>query len=327
MSKNSDLQTLSSALADAVQTAGASLVTVDARPRLAASGVMYAAGKVLTASHVVYEDEISVTLPDGKELKAELLGRDMQSDLAVLKLAEALGSPAEKNDDPKVGQLALALGRPNNEGVQASLGIVSVVGGPVHLRRGNMLESYIRTDAVPYPGFSGGPLVDVEGRVLGINTSGIGLGASLTIPAKLAWQLAATIEEFGGVKRGYLGVRSQLVEISEENSKALKRQQATGLLIMGIEKDSPAANGGLIVGDIIVGFASHSVSDHDELLLQLNSGVVGKPSQIEILRGGQPQAVKVTIGEVQETYEDHSRHGHTRRGFSGHGRPGWRWGR
>jgi len=294
---NSDLQALSASLANAVQAAGVSLVTVNARPRFPASGVVTAPGLVLTASHVVQVDEIKVTLPDGEELAASLLGRDPHSDLALLKLSAAKGAAAQTKANPQVGQLALALGRPSPEGVQASLGIVSTIGGPLRSHHGGLLESYLRTDAIPYPGFSGGPLVDAEGKVLGINTSGLGMGASLTIPAKLAWNIAKAIEEHGGVKRGYLGIRSQLVEIA---GQPLKRQQATGLLVMSIEKDSPAAAAGLIVSDLIAGFAGQPVTDHDELLLQLNSGVVGKSLEVEILRGGKPLMVKVPCNIMQE---------------------------
>lgn len=323
MAINSDLQALSSALAAAVQSAGASVVTVDARPRFPASGVLTAPGLVLTASHAVQDDEIKVTLSDGEELSAELLGRDPNSDLALLKLSVQKGSAASTNENPLVGQLALALGRPTNEGVQASLGIVSAIGGPIRSHHGGLLENYLRTDAIPYPGFSGGPLVDAEGRVLGINTSGLGMGASLTIPAKLAWQLAKSIEDHGSVKRGYLGVRSQMVELDDEARKALKREQETGLLIMGVEKISPAAAAGLIMGDLIVGFAGQSVADHDELLLQLNSGMVGKAIDLEVLRGGKPQMVKVTIGEQEEPSEQHF-HGPFRGRRFGPRHWGWR---
>ncbi len=321
---DSGLKALSNSLADAVQTAGASIVTADARPRFPSSGVVTKTGFVLTASHTVQEDEIKVTLPEGDELSAELLGRDPHSDLALLKLSASKGTAALANENPQVGQLALALGRPSAEGLQASLGIVSAVGGPLRNHFGGLLEGYLRTDAIPYPGFSGGPLVDAEGRVLGINTSGLGMGASLTIPAKLAWKIAGAIEKDGGVKRGYLGIRSQLVELPAKGQSELKREQASGLLVMGVENDSPAAAGGLIVGDIIVGFSGQPVADHDELLIQLNSGVVGKAVDVELLRGGKPLAVKVTIAEQNEMPEEHRhgwRHGRGRR----FGR--WGWGR
>lgn len=322
METTDSLAALSKSLADAVQTAAASIVTVSARPRFPSSGVVTKPGFVLTASHTIQEDEIKATLAEGDELSAELLGRDPLSDLALLKISDRKGAAAATNENPQVGQLALALGRPGSEGLQASLGIVSAIGGPLRSPYGGLLESYLRTDAIPYPGFSGGPLVDVEGRVLGINTSGLGMGASLTIPAKLAWRIAVAIEEHGGVKRGYLGIRSQLVEIPAEGRAALKREQVSGLLVMGVEKDSPAAAAGLIVGDIIVGFAGQPVADHDELLVQLNSGVVGKAVDMELLRGGKPFVVNVTIAEQQEVSEERHgwRHGRGRRGP-------WRWGR
>jgi len=319
MATNSDLQALSSAMAAAVQSAGASVVTIDARQRYPASGVVIAPGLVLTASHVVQEDDIKVSLPDGEELSATLLGRDPNSDLALLKLSTLKGSAAATNENPQIGQLALALGRPTAEGVQASLGIVSSIGGPVRSHHGGLLDSYLRTDAIPYPGFSGGPLVDAEGSVLGINTSGLGMGASLTIPAKLAWKIAKSLEEHGSVKRGYLGVRSQLVELAEDARKALKREQESGLLIMSVEKSSPASAAGLIVGDVIVGFAGQLVTDHDELLLQLNSGVVNKSIDLEVLRGGKPESLKVTIGEQEEPAHEHRSHRHGRRQW------GWGW--
>lgn len=323
MSQNQELQAMSNSLAAAVETAGASVVTVDARQRMPASGVVYKPGLVLTASHVVQEDEIRVILPDGTETKAELLGRDPHSDLAVLKLANSQGTAAQANEDPKVGLMALSIGRPSSEGVQASLGIVSAVGGPLRSHRGGLLESYLRTDAIPYPGFSGGPLVDAAGRVLGINTSGLGMGVSLTIPAKLAWKIAASIEEHGDVKRGYLGVRSQLAEVSADGQKTLGREQASALLVLGVEKDSPAASAGVIVGDVIVGFGGAQVADHDDLLVQLNSGIVGKAVEMELLRGGKPHTVKVTIAENTEPAR-HSRRGH---GPRRHGRGHWGWGR
>lgn len=312
---NSNLTQLSDSLAAAVQAASASIVTVHARRRFPSSGVVIEPGLVLTASHTVQDDDVKVVLPDGEEFTAELLGRDPHSDLAVLKLSAAKGAPAKANEDPQVGQLALALGRPG-QAPQASLGIVSAIGGPLRGGSGAMLESYLRTDAIPYPGFSGGPLVDVEGRVLGINTSGLGFGASLAIPAKLAWKIAASIKEHGGVKRGYLGVRSQWVEVPAEHARALGREQAGGLLVVGVESGSPAAEAGVIVGDLIVGFAGQPVADHDDLLVQLNSGVVGQPAEIQLLRGGAPQTVKVTVAEVPDRSEEALRHAwrHGRRG-------------
>jgi S1-C subfamily serine protease len=293
------LMVLSDAMVAAVEKAGAGTVLVDARRRLPASGIAYATNLVLTADHGVERDEdISVLLPDGSRFQAALAGRDPGSDLALLKidknvLAETEPAPQEA----RIGQIALALGRPTSEGIQASFGVVSSLGGPIRTGRGGLLERYLRTDAIPYPGFSGGPLVDVSGRVLGLNTSGLARGASLTIPIGLARQIADTLAKHGHVRRGFLGVRSQPVAISAAQQSSLGREQASGLLLVGVETGSPAEAGGLIVGDILVAIAGQPVTDPDELLARLAGEVVGKPTPIEVLRGGQPAKLTVTIGE------------------------------
>src|SRR6266542_2910464 len=243
----------SSGLVAAVEKAGASTILVDARKRYPASGIAYTEDLVLTADHVVTREEnIKVGLADGKSLAATIAGRDPGSDLALLRLAEKALTPAKTSDDVKVGQLVLALGRPNNEGMQASWGIVTAISGPTRTFKGGMLDEYVRTETTPYPGFSGGPLVNTEGEVLGLNTSGLTRGSSLTIPVKVAWRVAEALAKYGSVKRGYLGVRTQPVEISEAAGKLLKREQSQGLLVSWLEEGGPAQKGGLFVGDILV---------------------------------------------------------------------------
>jgi len=298
MSKNV-LVELSDALADAAEKTGKATVLVNARRRMPASGIMYAADLILTADHVVERDEdIKVTLDDGTEISARVAGRDAGSDLAVLKLERAAGTVAEATKSPaRLGQIALALARPSPDGIEASLGTVSAIGGPVRTGRGGMLERYIRTDSISYPGFSGGPLVAADGTVLGINTSGLGRGTAITIPADIAWQIADILARNGHIKRGYLGIRSQTVEIPSASQKVLKREQATGLLVVSVENDSPASKSGLIVGDILVAVTGVPVLHHDELFAQLSSDVVGKSTPVEILRGGQPQTLNILIAE------------------------------
>jgi S1-C subfamily serine protease len=298
MSKNV-LVELSDALADAAEKAGEATVLVNARRRMPASGITYTADLILTADHVVeQEEDILVTLADGTEISARVAGRDAGSDLAVLKLERAAGTVAEATKSPaRLGQIALALGRPSPDGIEASLGTVSAIGGPIRTGRGGMLERYIRTDSISYPGFSGGPLVAADGTVLGLNTSGLARGAAITVPADIAWKVAETLAKHGQIKRGYLGIRSQTVEIPDASQKALTREQATGLLVVSVEKDSPASKGGLMVGDILVAVASVPVLHHDELFARLSGDVVGKPTPVEILHGGQPQTLNVLIGE------------------------------
>ncbi|HJQ14238.1 MAG TPA: trypsin-like peptidase domain-containing protein [Anaerolineales bacterium] len=290
---------LSDALADAAEKAGKATVLVNARRRMPASGIAYASDLILTADHVVErEDGIKVILADGAEVSARVTGRDAGSDLAVLKLERSTHAVAEATKSPaRLGQIVLALGRPSPDGIEASLGTVSAIGGPIRTGRGGMLERYLRTDSISYPGFSGGPLVAADGTVLGLNTSGLANGAAVTVPADIAWRIADTLVQHGRIKRGYLGIRSQTVDISEASQKALQREQATGLLIVGVENSSPAAKGGLIVGDILVGVAGEPVLHHDELFTRLNGDVVGKSVSIDLIRGGQPQTLNVLIGE------------------------------
>ncbi|MDO8753117.1 MAG: trypsin-like peptidase domain-containing protein [Anaerolineales bacterium] len=297
---------LSDAMAGAVEQAGKFTVLVEARRRFPASGVLFAKDMILTADHVVERDEdIKVLLGDGMELTARLAGRDPGTDLAVLKLnlSSASGqiasaTPAELAKTPaRVGEFVMAIGRPSKKGIEASFGTINAIGGPVRTGRGGMLESYIQTDVVSYPGFSGGPLINGEGRVFGINTSGFHSGGAITIPADVAWNTAETLAKYGKIKRGYLGIRSQTVNIPAEGQQQLNRKQETALLIVGLEADSPAGKGGLMVGDILAGVAGAAIEHHDELFTRLSGDVVGKFTSLDVLRGGKLQVVDVVVGE------------------------------
>jgi S1-C subfamily serine protease len=298
MSKNM-LVELSDAIADAAESAGKSTVLVDARRRFPASGIAFAKDLILTANHVVErEEDINVILADGTEVKARLAGRDPGTDLAVLKLDSASATPAEVSKTvARVGQFVLAIGRPSKNGIESSFGTVNSIGGPARTARGGMLEKFIKTDVVSYPGFSGGPLVNGDGTIFGINTSGFGSGSAITIPADVAWKIAETLAKHGKIKHGYLGIRSHTVNIPADSQKLLKRVQETGLLLVGLEEDSPAGKAGLIVGDILVSIAGEPVEHHDELFTRLSGDVVGKTVSIEILRGGKVESVNVEIGE------------------------------
>ena len=292
------LTDFSNALTSAVDTAAASTVLVDARKRYPASGIALADDLVLTADHVVTrEDGIKVAGADGKSWSASIAGRDPGSDLAVLRLPEKVLTPAKTSETYKVGQLVLALGRPSNEGIQASWGIITSVSGPTRTFRGGMLEAFVQSETTPYPGFSGGPLINTEGEVLGLNTSGLTRGSSLTIPVTVAWRVGESLAQHGSVKRGYLGVRTQPVEITEAGREALGREQVQGLLILWLEEGGPAESGGLLVGDIVVAISGQPVGDADDLFSALGSDTVGKAIAVEVLRGGRPETVTVTVGE------------------------------
>ena len=293
------LADFSSQMVKAVEKAGESTILVNGRRRIPASGIAYAPDLILTADHVVERDEdVSVMLADGNTVAATVAGRDPGNDLALLRLENASIKPAEKTSrEARIGEIVLALGRPSEAGIEASFGIVSAIGGPVRTASGGLLERYLRTDVIPFPGFSGGPLIDPEGKVVGLNTSGLAHGASITIPAALAWADADNLAKYGYVKRGYLGIRSQSVALSPDLRKAIGREQEQGLLLVSVETGSPAEAGGLIVGDILVGIEGQPVTNHDELMVFLTGQAVGKPTSIQVLRGGQPTSVSVTIGE------------------------------
>jgi len=308
------LVALSDGLADAVEGVGASVVGVDGRRRGPASGTVFAPGMVLAASHAVeWEEDLSVVAPDGRTFEARFVGRDLHNDLAVLEVP-GLEAPAAEpaGGAARVGQLALSVARPGgwrrhgrhggrgaqhgaHHGLRASLGVVSAVGGPFRMGRGARLESYVQTDAVPYPGFSGGPMVDAGGKVLGVIALGWGRGATLAVPAEVAWRVANSLAEGGSVKRGYLGILSQPVRLPEGQRGGIGAEG--GLLVVGVEDGSPAGQGGVLLGDILVSLDSAPVTDTDELQTLLVGERVGREVPVGVIRGGTLQTLSVTVGE------------------------------
>jgi S1-C subfamily serine protease len=292
------LADLSNALAEAVTNAGPSVVRVEARRRIPATGIVWSAdGVILTAHHVVTQDEnISLGLVDGKTVSATLVGRDPTTDVAVLRAdAKDLSPFTEANkQELGVGHLVLALGRPGKS-VQATLGIISALGDGWRTRMGGAIDRYLQTDVVMYPGFSGGPLVDANGRLVGLNTSALSDGVSLALPTSTLGRVAESLLAHGRVRRGYLGVSTQRVRLPE----ALKGElgQKSGLLVISVEPDSPAEKGGLTLGDTIVSLANEVVHSHDDLLALLTGDRVGTAVPMRIVRGGQVQTLDVTIGE------------------------------
>jgi S1-C subfamily serine protease len=288
------LTELSNELKTAVEEAGRSVVLVDARKRYPASGIAVSQDLVLTADHVITrESSLKITDGSGQQHAATLAGRDPGSDLAALRLEAKKLTPAKvAGAAAQVGQLVLAVGRPNEAGMQASWGIVTSIGGPVRTGRGGLLPKYVRSETTPYPGFSGGALINSDGAMLGINTSGLTPGSSIAIPTDVAWPIAESLARDGKVKRGYLGVRTQPVELPEG-------QSGGGLLIIWLEDGGPAAKSGLLVGDIITALGADPVSDPDDIFSALGSATVGTPIDVGIVRGGKAQSVRVTVGERQ----------------------------
>ncbi|MBN1285470.1 MAG: trypsin-like peptidase domain-containing protein [Anaerolineae bacterium] len=292
-----ELQNLSEALVKSVETAGASTVRVEARRRLPATGVVWSAeGLVVTADHVVRRDEdIYVGLPGGAKVAAALVGRDPTTDLALLKAeTQDLTPPAWAGDEAlRVGSLVIAAGRPYHD-MQATLGMIYTLGGSWRTPAGGRIDRYIQTDVTMYPGFSGGPLIDAAGQIIGLNTSGLLRDASLAIPVATLKRITAALLEHGHVKRGYLGVGMQPVRLPEALAKTL--EQEAGLLLVSVEPGSPADTGGLLIGDIIVAFGGEPVEHMDDLLMLLGGDQAGHETAVRIVRGGELKEVMITVG-------------------------------
>ena len=292
------LQNLSDALAATIEASGQAVVRVEARRRLPATGVIWSEdGLVVTAHHVARRDEnISVGLHDGRIAAATLVGRDPTTDIAVLRAeAEAL-TPATWTlaEDLRVGHLVLALGRPGQT-VQASLGIVSALGGEWRTPAGGKVDRYLQTDVVMYPGFSGGPLVTAAGQILGLSTSALLRGVSLAVPFNTVRQVVDTLVTHGRVRRGYLGVGLQPVRLPAELAQELG--QRMGLLVVQVKAGSPAERGGLLLGDTIVALDGRPVRHHEALLALLGGDRVGVSVPVRIVRAGQLQELEVIVGE------------------------------
>lgn len=292
------LSDLSQSLAATVEIAGASVVRVEARPRFPASGIVWSSdGVIVTAHHIVEEeDHLQIGLGDGRTLGAKLVGRDPTTDIAVLR-AQASGLDTRGWTNPnaiQVGHLVLALGRPGKT-VMATMGIVSAYGEAWRTPAGGKLDRYLQTDVVMYPGFSGGPLVDASGQLIGLNTSALLRGVSLTIPATTLKSVVETLLTRGRISRGYLGIGAQPVRLPEALAKQLN--QETGLLLVSVEPGGPADKAGLLLGDVIVALGGDAVRHLDDLLAALSGDRVGTTVLVHIVRGGQTMELKATVGE------------------------------
>jgi S1-C subfamily serine protease len=268
---------------------------VEGRERLPATGIVWdAEGLVLTAHHVVERDEnVKIGYQDGETVAAELLGRDPTTDLALLKTSRR-GSDVPTWADAeslRVGHLALALGRPGAN-VRATLGIVAAMGNAWRTPAGGPVDRYIQTDTVMYPGFSGGPLVDAQGRFVGLNSSSLLRGVSITVPAPTLQRVVGELLEHGSVRRAFLGVGAQPTRLPDPVAKELG--QETGLLLVSVEPGSAAEQGGLFLGDTLVSLGGAPVRHMDDLFNGLNGDRIGKPLDVRILRGGQLMELTVS---------------------------------
>jgi S1-C subfamily serine protease len=264
------MKKLSDAVADAIESAAKSIVRVDGGRRTPSSGIAWADDVVITAAHTLRNDE-------------GVIGWDPATDVAVLRMGKGL-QPIEWSDaaDLRVGNFAIAAGRPGRS-TRATFGIISALGGEWRTSVGGRIDRYIEVDAALPPGFSGGPLLDVDGKAIGMNTSRL-MRSGTTIPIATLRRVVGSILEHGSVRRAFLGVGVHPVE--------------GGLIVMSLAPEGPAKKSGVLIGDIITTLDGEAVSDPASLHEMLREERIGSEATLHITRGGEPREVRMTIGAM-----------------------------
>jgi S1-C subfamily serine protease len=284
-----DLSTLSTELAGLVERAAPCVAAVHAHPRFSSSGVFWRPGVLVTAEHTLRrEDGITVTLPDGTAVPAAFAGSDPGTDLAVLRTEQPGHVPPSLNAEPAPGHIALAIGRSQDSGVNASMGIVSAAGPAWRTWRGGRLDRYIRLDLNLFPMSSGGLVVNAAGEAVGIATSALSRIAAVAIPASTVNRVVDDLLARGRVRRGYLGVGLQPVELPDHHK---------GLIVLSLEPDGPAAKAGVFIGDVLVALGGRAVADTEDIQTALETRTPGETIEAEAVRGGVRQTLAIAIGE------------------------------
>jgi len=283
---------LSQEIASAVDKASPSIVQVTGRRRMAA-GVVIADNLIVTpgASH---DDSVAVSIGDST-VEGAVLGRIAHMGLTVVRAENFSRPPLAAAAEPTPGHLAVAVGRTWSGGIMAALAPVAVVGGPLRTGRSSSIDRVIRIQQAPHGALNGGALIDSTGKALGIITPMAIRGTTVVIPASLVWEAAARVAADGGTKQGFLGVSSLPVPLPERQRAG--RSQDAGLLISHVASMSPAESGGLLVGDVIVGFDGEPVQDPEQLITRLRGNRVGTAVPITVIRGTAAVDVSVTIRE------------------------------
>jgi S1-C subfamily serine protease len=289
---------LSGELEAAVESAAPGVVRVEGRRRSSSSGVAWSADGVIVASHhaVDTDESVPVGLPDGRAVPARVVGRDAGTDLAVLR-AEATGLAVPRWDEgraPRLGHLVIGLSRPGRS-ARARLGIVSAVANEWRTPAGGRLESYLETDIDPHPGFSGGLLLGADGRALGVTTAGLLRGTGMAVAAASLRRVVEALLARGRMRRGWLGIGTQPVALGQELRGRLG--QATALLVLSVQPESPAARAGLLLGDVLLRAGEERLTGPAALLPALDEDRVGRDLALRILRAGEERDLTVVVGE------------------------------
>jgi S1-C subfamily serine protease len=263
-------------------------------------------GFVLTNSHVVHDaTRLEAAFPDGRRVRAELVGDDPDTDLAVLRVPPVSLTVAELGDSGalRVGQLVVAIGNPLGFQSTVTAGVVSALGRSFRSVGGRLIDDVIQTDAALNPGNSGGPLVDSRGRVVGVNTAVIlpAQGICFAVGINTAKFVTGQLIRHGKIRRGRIGVAGQTVPLLRLAQRALGIDANSGVLVTGVEPDSPAARAGLASGDIIVEFAGSAVTGIDDLHRVLTADRIGVATTVVVLRGAERLELPITSVESRRS--------------------------
>jgi S1-C subfamily serine protease len=286
------LASLSDEISVAADKAAASVVQVLAdRP---AAGVVVHAGHVVTPA-LTDDDRVAVRGGDGQTYEGKPVGRLFELSLTVVRVDGLGAPPLAAAPEPRPGHVALAIGRTWSGGVMAALAPIAVVGGPLRTARVGRLERVIRIQQPPHGALVGGALVSGDGRALGIITAMAIRGTTVVVPAGLAWEAAAEAVRDGGVRRGFLGLSSLPVPLPDRQRGG--RSQQCGLLVSHVVSGGPAEAGGVLVGDLIVAFASEAVQEPADLLARLTGDRIGRTAPLTVIRGTESRDLTVTVAE------------------------------
>ena len=297
---SSELINLSNALARETDRAAASIVAVHTEARGSSSGVVWRAGVIVTAEHALRRDEeIQVTLPDGRVVTAALVGRDPSTDLAVLKCADASASVTEFSDTAtiKPGGLALVVGRTRASGPVAALGAISLVASERRTWVGAALSPYVRLDIGLQPTAVGGAVIDAYGRVIGIATPRFARFGAIAVPAATVNRVVDALLKSGHIPHGYLGVGLHPIRLPDALRQTIQREEKTAAMVVEVAPDGPAHKAGIMIGDLLLSFGSHPISRVEDVHAQLAADAIGKTVAVQLLRGGVAQEAKIVIAE------------------------------
>jgi serine protease Do len=262
-------------------------------------------GVVVTNNHVIADaDEINVIMNDGTKIKAELVGVDKKTDIAVLKFKPASPLTAVKfgdSDKLRLGEWVIAIGNPFSLGGSVTAGIVSARNRDISQ---GPYDNYIQTDASINRGNSGGPLFNLDGEVVGVNTliispTGGSIGLGFAVPSKTVAGVVDQLRQFGELRRGWLGVRIQ--QVTDEIAESLNIKPARGALVAGVDDKGPAKPAGIEPGDVVVKFDGKDVKDPKDLSRVVADTTVGKEVEVVIIRKGAEETRKVTLGRLEDT--------------------------